>query len=269
MITSTVSTENKTLDDRANPQLFPSKISRVLVETIENLLQVQTDADISYLLQRHVRQLIPHEISICGLGDASTLRIDYLINNGYPESFLSSITSNTKSDSNKVVVNSPVVKAARRSANGLVVVNDTMVYQPDYEQWTEAVKKHFIINMIAKQKLQHHSRQMSYFCFANFSGPVSPLQYRLLDILAPNLDFALQNIINHQKKCLPLGITAREQEILSYLFQGLTNKHIAKQLEISQFTVKNHIHNILEKLNATNRVQALAIALSQGIIDHT
>ncbi len=59
-------------------------------------------------------------------------------------------------------------------------------------------------------------------------------------------------------------LTRRESEILELVAEGLSNKEIANQLTITEGTVKNHVHNALEKLHLTNRVQAAAYAVRQG-----
>jgi DNA-binding NarL/FixJ family response regulator len=61
-------------------------------------------------------------------------------------------------------------------------------------------------------------------------------------------------------------LTAREVEVLRLLAKGLQNKEIAAELKVSVRTVKFHVTNILGKLNAGNRTEALAIAAQQGII---
>ena len=55
------------------------------------------------------------------------------------------------------------------------------------------------------------------------------------------------------------SLTAREREIAGLIEQGLSNKEIAERLQIGLPTVKNHVHNILTKLNATRRGQAAAM----------
>ena len=54
------------------------------------------------------------------------------------------------------------------------------------------------------------------------------------------------------------SLSARENEILALVEQGRSNKEIARQLAISSATVKNHMHNILQKLQVTRRGQAAA-----------
>jgi len=60
-------------------------------------------------------------------------------------------------------------------------------------------------------------------------------------------------------------ITRRELEILQLVAEGLSNKEIGKQLSITEGTVKNHVHNALEKLHMENRIQATAYIVRQGL----
>jgi DNA-binding NarL/FixJ family response regulator len=54
------------------------------------------------------------------------------------------------------------------------------------------------------------------------------------------------------------GLTNREREILVLVDQGSSNKEIARRLGIEVATVKNHVHNILEKLRVRRRAEAAA-----------
>jgi DNA-binding CsgD family transcriptional regulator len=61
-------------------------------------------------------------------------------------------------------------------------------------------------------------------------------------------------------------LTGREKEILSWVAAGLQNKEIADKLEISLATVRNHIHNILDKLGVHSKLEALSLAFRNGWI---
>ena len=59
-------------------------------------------------------------------------------------------------------------------------------------------------------------------------------------------------------------LTEREREILRLVAAGLQNKEIAQKLGISLATVRNHVHNILEKLEVHSRLEAVLLAFRQG-----
>ena len=60
-------------------------------------------------------------------------------------------------------------------------------------------------------------------------------------------------------------LTERELDVLQLLTQGMTNKEIGQKLHLAENTVKNHLKNILDKLQVENRVQAAALALREGL----
>lgn len=61
-------------------------------------------------------------------------------------------------------------------------------------------------------------------------------------------------------------LTPREVEVLQLISEGNRNQDIAEKLFISEETVKVHVRHIMEKLSASDRTQAVAIALRRGII---
>ncbi len=64
----------------------------------------------------------------------------------------------------------------------------------------------------------------------------------------------------------PDALTARQKEVLKLIATGLLNKEIADRLYISERTVKFHVSEILAKLGAGNRTEAVAIATQRGLI---
>lgn len=64
----------------------------------------------------------------------------------------------------------------------------------------------------------------------------------------------------------PHGLTDRELEVLRLLANGDSNKIIALKLYISEKTVKNHLTNIFQKLNVTDRTQAALLAIKEKIV---
>ncbi len=69
--------------------------------------------------------------------------------------------------------------------------------------------------------------------------------------------------MGHKKMIQSVRMTNREREIVELIAQGLANKEIANQLNLSVYTVKSHVHNILEKMALNSRVQIALYAQSE------
>ncbi len=89
--------------------------------------------------------------------------------------------------------------------------------------------------------------------------------------LSPAVAGKLLRDVRERRTVMPLvtdadepGLTRREIEILQLVADGLSNKEIGGRLSITEGTVKNHVHNALEKLQLENRIQAAAYVVRQG-----
>ena len=63
---------------------------------------------------------------------------------------------------------------------------------------------------------------------------------------------------------LELGLTRRQQQLVPLIAQGLTNKEIASHLSISEYTVKGHIHEIMRRVGANDRLQVIDLTHFSG-----
>jgi DNA-binding NarL/FixJ family response regulator len=70
-------------------------------------------------------------------------------------------------------------------------------------------------------------------------------------------------------RMLRKDLTSRELEVLELLAEGSTNKQIAVALNISDKTVRSHVNNIMEKLQVSDRTEAVANALKKGVLADT
>jgi len=64
-----------------------------------------------------------------------------------------------------------------------------------------------------------------------------------------------------------MQLTDREQSVLSLLSRGLSNESIGRSLEISPNTVRTHVRNVLVKLNAHSRSEAISMAAPPDLPD--
>ena len=130
----------------------------------------------------------------------------------------------------------------------------------------------------ATQLLSHgvhdaDGRTLSLFTFACRPGSVAARQVYLAQLLAPALHAAwVRTQVTRapgaaDKAHNPSVLTARELDILKWIYLGKSNFEIGAILKISPLTVKNHVQKILRKLNVVNRTQAIGKALELRIFN--
>ena len=115
--------------------------------------------------------------------------------------------------------------------------------------------------------------------------------YVLKEASATEVATAVRAVANHEAACPPalcmalfehvaaeqvrvltfrlkhnLGLTRREQQLVQMIERGLTNKEIASQLNLSEQTVKNHVHRMLRKLGATDRLAAVELCRVPDVV---
>jgi two-component system nitrate/nitrite response regulator NarL len=87
-------------------------------------------------------------------------------------------------------------------------------------------------------------------------------------VVAPAMTEKLVNLVDGKRNTpdsLLAQLTQREREILSHLAAGRSNKAIARELDISQDTVKLHVRHVLAKLNLSSRVEAAVFAVERKL----
>lgn len=86
-------------------------------------------------------------------------------------------------------------------------------------------------------------------------------------ILSPEITAKVMRAAAHGwERSAQVSLSPREQEVLAELARGATTADIAATLIIAESTVKTHIHHILEKLDASNRAEAVARATAMGLL---
>lgn len=83
-------------------------------------------------------------------------------------------------------------------------------------------------------------------------------------VVAPE---AVRALVDRAGDGYEVGLTERERQILGLVARGLTNPQIAERLTISVSTVNFHVHNLLDKLGAKTRTEAVTIAAREGLIE--
>jgi len=92
----------------------------------------------------------------------------------------------------------------------------------------------------------------------NHSGKVTKLLEQLTGRQASNLSLLQQNTVD--------ALTRREMQVLELVALGMSNKEVANKLFLSDATIKSHVRNIISKLGANNRTQAISLAQKKRLL---
>ena len=95
--------------------------------------------------------------------------------------------------------------------------------------------------------------------------------YRGEAVCPPQLCSTLFRFVAHMIEEMPVkrsapkpDLTIRQQQLMALVAKGLTNKEIASRLNLSEFTVRNHIHRVLKQLDAGSRSEAVEVIRAHG-----
>jgi transcriptional regulator EpsA len=246
-------------------QEFSAQQTSQFMEVIDACHSLHTEAEFQDMIRGPLRALLPHKYAAAGIGERGKLVIDYTINIDFPETYLERVIGKRAS---KSFLNSPVARdwadtPKTRFVTGLKQLN------PDYHEWTNAVKKYHIDNMLVSGLHDLIGSKTSYFCFACCDESNPALSQYLMDLITPHLHKAITHV-SHQNETASATqateLSSREVEVLRLVGSGMTNVDIGKKLFISENTVKNHVQSIFKKLHVANRVQAVSRAYTLKLI---
>jgi two-component system NarL family response regulator len=102
--------------------------------------------------------------------------------------------------------------------------------------------------------------------YVHKEAPAEDIMNAIRAVYAGNQAFPrriAERMSSHQ---MTARISPRELEVLELVAKGLTNKEVATALGLSQFTVRNHLKQITEKLQVSDRTEAIFVALQTGVI---
>ena len=135
-----------------------------------------------------------------------------------------------------------------------MIVMDLMPVQADMIEFVEAGVSGFILKDAT---------------FADFVGTIQSVAAGA-SVLPPSLTGSLfsqivEKVVGEGRGSLieSVRMTKREREVIELIAEGLSNKEIAQRLSIATYTVKSHVHNILEKLALHTRLQVASYAHTQ------
>jgi DNA-binding CsgD family transcriptional regulator len=108
----------------------------------------------------------------------------------------------------------------------------------------------------------------SMFCFSGRLMKNDDRSEAILESITPHLHLAFSRVFGKkQSKPGKVALSLREKEVLNWMKRGKSSWEMSVILGISERTVNFHVHNIMRKLNATNRPSIIAVAAGMGLLN--
>jgi transcriptional regulator EpsA len=237
-------------------------------EIVESAAEVRRTAQLFLWTQGALQRLLPHEILVFGAaaGNGSAVSLQRLSSTRY---FADAHFAEVCRPGQGLIVR--VMSAWHRLGTPLLVSRALRSWEAQ-EDWLALAEAQELKNFAAHGMRSPAGRVATFFCFARVGCEFDArLAYRLA-LLMPCLHEVLTRVCLEERRISArllrgeAAVTEREAEILRWIRDGKTNDHIARILNVSRYTVKNHIQKILRKMAAENRSHAVARAISLGIL---
>ncbi len=262
--------------DNYNKDLTPDQASAFL-EVVDASLRIKKKAQFFSWLQGHFQFLLPHEVLLCGfaIGAGRVFSLETFSSTRYVTDAHVTIAMDEESG-----VLMKAIQSWQHTAQPVLV--DPYLKDGHFGSFTVPkidagnLQESELRNLAAYGLSSADGSISSFFCFSRVAGELSANHAYMLELLVPYLHSVLMRVsegMANINEVLGDGataglITAREKEILQWVHTGKSNWEIATILEISPLTVKNHMQNILRKLDVQNRSHAAAKASRLGLIRH-
>lgn len=264
-----------------------------IISFIEACHSVASTSDFSLMVNSDLKRLIPHTMFACGLFCVDNLRMAHILNVSFPDDYLNQILAPDKS------LLSGVAKRWTHYRHPVFYETTILDNNCEDKRWLSAISDHEIHNIAGHGLVDIHGKFSSYFglaglaCWDDQSAltleiTVPHMHVTLLKLFVTSAtnNFAKQPValregdpIVLQKTAYAISLTdtatgtsgpdvrlsSREQQVLYWVSRGKSNLEIGMILGISRWTVKIHIRNVMAKLTASTRAQAVAAAIELGV----
>lgn len=244
--------------------LLSRKEANALLEIVDVSLRSNSGEDLRRLVLS-LQDLIPFEFALCALSGTKFISLDphRIINVSYPVSWLELYISEQFDRVDPIL-------AEHRLRFGLQYWSDSYKKHEGHEQFVACAEDYGLKAGYSYGLKTESGNTASLF---SFGGRLMKRRSRTCDILrriVPHLHQALVRIADPKeiRPHLPdATLSPREKEVLKWVKAGKTTWEISAILSISERTVKFHIQNILRKVHAVTRAQAVAISVEERLID--
>ncbi len=243
----------------------------LLLALIHESLRVQSHFELFLWLQGKLQVFLPHEIMIAAWGDFSLGLVYFDIVSSLPGLRTKGISQNELT---------PLLKRlfsfwCNHNQSSFTITIDQGLFKNDELEYS--IPNEALGNMTSAMVHGIQDCRGHHDCLYVLmtSNPQPASSHKMLEALLPYIDCALRQL-DHFPEQLPstppppvieipeelsdidTALSLRETEIMGWVKQGKTNAEIGIILDISPFTVKNHLQRIFKKLDVLNRAQAVS-----------
>lgn len=241
-----------------------------LVRAIEFALPITSRAGLFLWSQTYLRALVAHEILMCAYGDARGNDLTMV-----------KVATWSLSEMQVAEITDPRLGYFAR---GIEVWHnrggEPVAVYPGMPPVTHEAHACIALQRHLGSFVLHGARDAggtmgAYFLMAHLRQPFGARHAYLLNLMMPYMRAALERVLSVERSLNTCRIvkqqargvpTGREIEILRWVQQGKSNAEIGVILKISPYTVKNHVQNILKKLQAQSRAEAVSRAMSMNLL---
>jgi transcriptional regulator EpsA len=251
---------------------------QAIVHAIECAVDVRRKYQFFVWTQGSFQTLLPHQLAVCGVYDRNRKEVRLeAFNSIVVAAPVLGVLTDGQSPLMQYVINAWINNRGR----ALVVRLSTMTARtvaPAVEALQAAGFAELLVHGVSRP--QRATEIETLFVFASPAATVSQTEVDGIELILPHLHSTYLRVQAIEREIAETGvrplapgvgyssasISEREEQVLGWVREGMSNQEIGVQLGISPLTVKNHVQKILRKLGATNRAQAVARAMSMNLL---
>ena len=265
-----------TPDEAPTTATLPTDPVEAIVRAAESALTVRRRYQFFVWTQSYLSRLIPHQLAVCGSYDRGARELVFDVFNSVS---LEPVLMDALANGRSLLMQHWQACWLEARGKPAVIATADLAYTslgPVRDALLAAQFHNVLVHGVSRP--QRPQEIESFFVFATQDGESPAAHASRLELLIPHIHGAWHRVQAVERDvggaAVPLppaikvgGVTQREREILSWLREGKSNQQIADELGISALTVKNHVQKILRKLNAANRAQAVAQAMTLQLLE--
>jgi len=271
-----MSVEKSELHDSRESQ--ENRRAQAIVHSIECAVDVRRKYQFFVWTQGSVQMLLPHKLAICGVYDRGRkeVRLEAFNSIVIPVGVLAVMTDG-QSQLMQYMINAWINNRGRALVVRLSSISARPT-APAVEALQAAGFSELLVHGVSRP--QRATEIETLFVFGSPGSTVCAAETDGIELMLPHLHSTYLRVQAIEREIAEAGvrptasgvgyssasISEREEQVLGWVREGMSNQEIGVQLGISPLTVKNHVQKILRKLGATNRAQAVARAMSMNLL---